>query len=57
MCTKNNDRMIYGSWEIVRKGRTNGQSKRHIELGAPHKMGNDKTVYKTVKFLKIFQNQ
>ena len=57
MCTKNNDRMIYGSWDIVRKGRTNGQSKRHIELGAPHKMGNDKTVYKSVKFLKIFQNQ
>ena len=32
MCTKNDDKMIYGSWDMVRDGWTDGQKKSHIEV-------------------------
>ena len=41
MCNKNYDQMMYGSWDMVCNrqtgGRTDGQKKWHIELGAPPK--------------------
>ena len=40
MCTKNNDHVMYGSWDMVwtdswTDGRTDGRKKWHIEVGAP----------------------
>ena len=41
MCTKNYDQMMYGSWDMVRNrrmdGQTDGHKKWHIEVGAPPK--------------------
>ena len=41
MCNKNYDQMVYGSWDILRNRRTDGQTdgwkKWHIEVGAPPK--------------------
>ena len=41
MCAKNYDQMLYGSWDVVRDGWTDGQTDRqkkwHIEVGAPPK--------------------
>ena len=37
MCTKNNDHMMYGSWDMVRNRhkQMDWQKKWHIEVGAP----------------------
>ena len=35
MCTKNYDQMMYGSWDIVRDGRTDRRKKWHIGAGVP----------------------
>ena len=37
MCTKNYVQMMYGSWDMVRDGRTDGRKKWHTEVGAPSK--------------------
>ena len=37
MCTKNDDQMMYGSWDMVHDGRTDGRKKWHIQVGAPPK--------------------
>ena len=34
MCTKDCDQIIYGFWDMVRDGRTDGREKWHIEVGA-----------------------
>ena len=36
MCTKTYDQMMYGSWDMLREGRTDGRTdgKWHIEVGA-----------------------
>ena len=36
MCTKNYDHVIYGSYDMVRHGRTDGQKKWYIEMWVPH---------------------
>ena len=38
---------MYGSWDMVRDGRTDGQEKWHIELGIPPK--NKTFATKTLK--------
>ena len=35
-CTKNYDQIIYGSWDMVRDGLTDGWKKSHIEVRAPY---------------------
>ena len=37
MCTKNNDQMMYGSWDMVHNRWTDRVKKWHIEVGAPPK--------------------
>ena len=34
MTTKNNDHMMYSSWDMVRSGWTDGRKRWHIEVGA-----------------------
>ena len=36
-CTKIYDQIMYGSWDMLRDGRTDGREKWHKEVGAPPK--------------------
>ena len=54
MCTKNYDHVIYGSYDMVRHGRTDGQKKWYIEMWVPHMKELLGCLYFLVLFLGIY---